>query len=70
MSRAAWEAALKTAGHRDYTLRILPKANHYQREAKLGTNAELASLQGFVPAYFATVAEWLMPRLKAPGRQL
>ena len=65
-NRAAWEAALKTAGHRDYTLRILPKANHYQWEAKLGTNAELASLQGFVPAYFATVAEWLLPRLFAP----
>jgi hypothetical protein len=28
-----WEAALKTAGNNDYTLRILPKANHAQFEA-------------------------------------
>jgi uncharacterized protein len=28
-NKAAWEAALKAGGHRDYTLRILPRANHY-----------------------------------------
>ena len=38
---------------RDYTLRILPKANHYQWEAKAGNNAEMMSLQRFVPEYFA-----------------
>ena len=27
-NRAAWEAALRTAGNHDYTLRILPGANH------------------------------------------
>ena len=39
-NKAAWEAALKAAGNRDYTLRILPKANHGQFEAKVGSNAE------------------------------
>ena len=48
-NRAAWEAALKAGGHRDYTLRILPRANHYQWEAKAGNNAEMTSLQRFVP---------------------
>ena len=66
-NRAAWEAALKAGGHRDYTLRILQKANHVQWEAKIGTNAELASLHGFVPAYFTIVEEWLKARLKSPG---
>ena len=63
----AWEAALKAAGHRDYTLRIVQNANHVQWEAKLGTNAELASLSGFVPAYFTIVEQWLKARLKGPG---
>jgi hypothetical protein len=61
---AAWEAALKASGSRDYTLRILPKANHLQLEAKLGSNAEMAALQGFVPAYFTTIQEWLSKRIR------
>jgi hypothetical protein len=40
-NQAAWEPALKAGGNRDYTLRILPKANHLQLEAKAGSNAEL-----------------------------
>jgi dienelactone hydrolase len=58
-NRAAWEAALKAGGHRDYTLRILPKANHALLEAKVGNNAEMKSLQRFVPAYPAIVLDWL-----------
>jgi pimeloyl-ACP methyl ester carboxylesterase len=41
-NKSDWEAALKAGGNRDYTLRILPKANHLQLEAKVGTNAEMA----------------------------
>ena len=58
-NRAAWEVALKAGGHRDYTLRILPKANHALLEAKVGNNAEMKSLQRFVPAYSAIVLDWL-----------
>ena len=64
-NRAAWETALKAGGHRDYTLRILPRANHYQWEAKAGNNAEMMSLQRFVPEYFGTIQEWLAARI--PG---
>jgi hypothetical protein len=63
-NKAAWEAALKAGGNRDYTLRILPKANHIQLEAKVGTNAEMASLDRFVPAYFTTVQDWLAKRVR------
>src|SRR5436309_2677560 len=52
-NKAAWDAALKAGGNRDYTLRILPKANHLQLEAKVGSNAEMPSLRRFVPEYFA-----------------
>jgi uncharacterized protein len=61
---AAWGAALKAGGHRDYTLRTLSKANHIQLEAKIGSNAEMASLQRFVPEYFTTIQDWLAKRIR------
>jgi pimeloyl-ACP methyl ester carboxylesterase len=63
-NKAAWEAPLKAGGHPDYTLRILPKANHMQLEAKIGSNAEIPSLQRFVPGYFTTILEWLGKRIR------
>jgi pimeloyl-ACP methyl ester carboxylesterase len=63
-NKSAWEAALRTAGNRDYMLRILPKANHSQLEAKLGSNAEEPTLRRFVPAYFTTVQDWLAKRIR------
>ncbi len=66
-NKAAWEAALEAGGNRDYTLRILPKANHAQWEAKIGSNAETKSLQRFVPGYFTTIQDWLAKRIPAAG---
>lgn len=66
-NKAAWEAALRSGGNRDYTLRIVPKANHDMLEAKVGNNAEMASLQRFVPAYFMTIQEWLAARVRGFG---
>lgn len=60
---AAWEEAMKASGNPDYTSRILPKANHLQLEAKIGSNAEMASLQRFVPGYFNTIEGWLSDRI-------
>jgi pimeloyl-ACP methyl ester carboxylesterase len=60
---AAWEAALKAGGHRDYTLRIIPGANHLHLEARTGSNKEMATLQRFVPEYFSTVRSWLASRV-------
>jgi uncharacterized protein len=67
--KAAWDTALKSGGHRDYTLVILPRANHSQFEAKVGSNAEMRSLQGFVPTYFTTVHDWLAKRVRGFGAQ-
>jgi pimeloyl-ACP methyl ester carboxylesterase len=63
-NHAAWESALRTSGNRDYTLRILPSANHLLLEAKVGSNSEMASLQRFVPGYALTVREWLATRVR------
>ena len=67
-NRPAWERALKAAGNRDYTLVVLPKANHAMLEAKVGSNAETKSLQRFVPAYFTTVNGWLARHLQGFAR--
>jgi pimeloyl-ACP methyl ester carboxylesterase len=58
-NKRAWETALKAGGNRDYTLVILPKANHLQFEATVGSNAEMPSLKRIVPTYFSTVENWL-----------
>jgi len=63
-NQAAWEAALHDAGNRDYTLRVLPKANHAQFEAKIGSNLEAPKLQRIVPEYFSTIQDWLAKRIR------
>ena len=62
-NRTAWDSALRVAGNKDYTLMILPKANHLMLEAQVGSNAEMPSLRRFVPAYSTTVLEWLSTRI-------
>jgi pimeloyl-ACP methyl ester carboxylesterase len=63
-NKPAWDAALKAAGNRDYTLVVVPKANHDMFEAKVGSNAEIKSLQRFVPSYFTTIEDWLAKRIR------
>jgi pimeloyl-ACP methyl ester carboxylesterase len=64
-NKAAWEKALGAGGNRDYTLRILPGANHGQFEAKVGSNKEAPSLERFVPSYFTTIQDWLAKRIRS-----
>ena len=63
-NKVAWESALRAAGNQDYTLRILPSANHLLLEAKSGSNSEMSSLQRFVPDYATTVRDWLATRVR------
>ena len=63
-NKPAWEVGLKAAGNRDYTLVVLPQADHAMLEAKVGSNAETKSLQRFVPAYFTTVDNWLSKHVR------
>ena len=66
-NKVAWDSALRSAGNRDYTSVILPKANHIQLEAKIGNNAEMTSLQRFVPDYSTTIRHWLAKRVRGFG---
>jgi len=63
-NKNAWEAALKAGNHPDHTLIVIPKGNHLQFEAKVGSNAEMPSLQRIVPSYFSTVQAWLAKRIR------
>ena len=63
-NKAAWEAALKAGSHPDYTLKIIPRANHIHLEAKVGNNKEMPTLQRFVPDYFTTIEAWLAKRIR------
>lgn len=63
-NKTAWESALHVGGNRDYTLQILPKADHLMLEAKVGNNAEMPTLQRFSPVYFATLEGWLAKHIR------
>jgi uncharacterized protein len=63
-NRSAWDRYLREAGNPDYSLRVLPRANHLQLEATTGINAEMPSLKRFVPAYFTTIRDWLATRVR------
>jgi pimeloyl-ACP methyl ester carboxylesterase len=68
-NKPAWDTALKAAGNRDYTLVVIPKANHAMLEAKVGSNAEVKSLQRFAPSYFTTMADWLATHVRGFAKQ-
>jgi pimeloyl-ACP methyl ester carboxylesterase len=63
-NKPAWDAALNAAGNRDYTLVVVPKANHDMFEANVGSNAEAKSLRRLVPSYFTTIEDWLAKRIR------
>jgi uncharacterized protein len=62
-SAAAFARAFKKSGHRDYTIRILPKANHGLLEGETGFDSESPRLKRFVPGYMDGMANWLLKRV-------
>jgi pimeloyl-ACP methyl ester carboxylesterase len=60
----ALEKAMKKAGNKNYTIKVLPKANHFGLEAERGFlfDDELPRLRRFVPGYFDTV-KWILKRV-------
>jgi pimeloyl-ACP methyl ester carboxylesterase len=63
-NKPVWDTALKAAGNRDYSLVVIPKANHGMLEAKVGSNAEAKTLQRFAPSYFSTLVDWLAKHVR------
>lgn len=63
-NRAAWEDGRQAGGHRDYTLRILPEANHALLEAKVGNNADTRRCSDSCPATLKVVVNQLSKRIR------
>lgn len=63
-NKEAMERDLRRAGNKDYTIIVLPKANHIFLEAETGGKKEQPRLNRFVPQYFETMAAWLRKRAK------
>lgn len=61
-NKEAMAAALKRARNNDYTIVVLPKANHVFLEAETGKEKELPRSNRFVMQYFDTMAAWLRKR--------
>lgn len=63
-NKPALEKALKKAGNKDYTIKVLPDANHLFQKAKTGMPTEYASLpKEFVPDFLPTISDWLLKRV-------
>ncbi len=66
-NRARMEEVLSKAGHTDYTLEILPRANHLFQETETGAFSEYAELpQEFAPGFPDLISGWLLPRVGIP----
>lgn len=61
-SIARIDAALKKAGHRDYTFVVIPKAAHNITLGKTGLEFDWD--KGFVPGYFETMNNWVLSRAR------
>jgi pimeloyl-ACP methyl ester carboxylesterase len=62
-SAAAFERAFRASGNRDYTIRILPKANHGLLLGETGLGSESPRLREYSPGYMDGMADWLLTRV-------
>lgn len=61
-NKEAMRTALKRARNKDYTIVVLPKANHVFLEGETGREDELPRSKRFVMQYFDTMTAWLRKR--------
>lgn len=65
MNSVPMEKALKKAGNKNYTIKVLPKANHLFQEAKNGSPNEYESLKKeFVPGMLDLISDWILKQVK------
>ncbi|UCE08177.1 MAG: alpha/beta hydrolase, partial [bacterium] len=60
---AIWDV-LKKSGNNDYTLKMIPKANHVFQSANTGSPSEYMSLEKkFVPGLLEFMSDWVLKRV-------
>ena len=57
------EKALREGGNRDFTLTILPRADHELWLTQTGSDREFHLRKTHLPSYFETMTQWLQERL-------
>jgi uncharacterized protein len=60
------ENALRRNGNKDFSVRLLPKANHGLFQAQTGYSVESARLTRYVPGYMDGIASWILKHLREP----
>jgi uncharacterized protein len=60
---SAIEAALRTSGNRDYTVREMAGLNHLFQTAETGAESEYATIQETMsPVVLRTIGDWIAAR--------
>ena len=58
--KAIWNI-LRQSGNNDYTLKMIPKANHMFQNAKTGSPSEYLSLEKkYVPGFLEFISDWIL----------
>jgi fermentation-respiration switch protein FrsA (DUF1100 family) len=61
MDKTAMEKALRKGGNKDFTMKIMPKANHLFLTAVTGSPSEYATMKKeFVPGFLETMTNWIL----------
>jgi pimeloyl-ACP methyl ester carboxylesterase len=61
MDKTAMEKALRKGGNKDFTMKIMPKANHLFLTAVTGSPSEYATMKKeFVPGFLETMTDWIL----------
>lgn len=64
LNKEPMEAALRRAGNRDFTVKVVAGANHLFQAAEKGTPNEYATLKKeFLPGFLETISDWVRQRL-------
>lgn len=63
LNKKAMESVLKKGGTKDYTFKVIPRADHLFLSAKTGSPSEYASLKKeFAPGFLDTMSDWILKR--------
>jgi len=64
INRTAIADILKKSGNKNYTLKIIPKANHMFQSANTGSPTEYMNLEKkFAPGFLEMMSDWLLERV-------
>lgn len=68
MNKIAMKEALEHAGNTDYTLKIIPQANHLFQKAVTGSPTEYPGLEKeFIDGFLDKILEWLIDKVNSAG---